>query len=149
MEDKTLQGRPAPADTESWMHYSWHLQQSMPQRFEDAAKFLATIISLTITIIFTAIEELNLVLMHPFLLFTALVIWLLALLFAFMVLMPHRYAFHSKSVASIKATLEKITRRKKWFFLISSLLYFLPLLLLVILYLIAVFNPQPDMARSL
>jgi hypothetical protein len=149
MEQKTVQGVPAPPDTKSWLEYSWKLQQEMPQRFKDASKFLATIISLTITIIFTAMEKLKLVLMHPFLLFITLIIWLIALLFAFMVFFPHQYRFHSKSVATIKKTIGKTTHKKRIYFIISAALYFLPLLLLSFLYLIAILNTKPDLSRSI
>ncbi len=61
MQENKLQGKPAPPDTKSWFEYSWKLKQDVPNRYEDAAKFLATIISLTITIIFASYEKLQLI----------------------------------------------------------------------------------------
>ena len=137
MAEQEIQGTPAPPDTKSWFEYSWKLQQEIPNRFEDAAKFLATIIALTISIIITALEKLKIILIHPLLVFIVLAFWLAALLFAFLVLYPERYQFHSKSVDSIKRTTDQIVRTKKNRFVISTVLYFIPLLMLEIAYLIS------------
>ncbi len=137
MADSEIQGTPAPPETKSWFEYSWKLQQEVPNRLEDAAKFLATIISLTITIIITALDKLFTWVASPIWLFAALVAWLVALLFAFLVLFPRKYAFHSKSIESIKTAQAKIIRTKQIRFILSTVLYFLPLLLLAILYLIS------------
>jgi len=138
MSEKEIQGMPAPPDTKSWFEYSWKLQQDVPNRFEDAAKFLATIIALTITIIFTALDKLKTIVVQPIWLFIVLVLWLIALVFAFMVLFPHKYNFSSKSIESIKSTQAKIVRTKQLRFIIATALYFLPLSLLAILYLISI-----------
>lgn len=138
MSEKEIQGTPAPIDTKSWLEYSWKLQQDIPNRFEDAAKFLATIISLTLTIIITAIDKLNVILIHPIWLFVVLVFWLTALIFAFLVLFPEKYKFHSQSVESIKLAQAKIVQTKQRRFIISAVLYFIPLLILAFLYLISI-----------
>jgi hypothetical protein len=138
MAEQEIQGTPAPPDTKSWFEYSWKLQQEIPNRFEDAAKFLATIIALTISIIITALEKLKIILIHPLLVFIVLAFWLAALLFAFLVLYPERYQFHSKSVDSIKRTTDQIVRTKKNRFVISTVLYFIPLLMLEIAYFISI-----------
>ena len=138
MAEQEIQGTPAPPDTKSWFEYSWKLQQEIPNRFEDAAKFLATIISLTISIIITALEKLKIILIHPLLVFVVLAFWLAALLFAFLVLYPEKYQFHSKSIDSIKRTTDQIVRTKKNRFVISTVLYFIPLLMLEIAYFISI-----------
>jgi hypothetical protein len=138
MAEQEIQGTPAPPDTKSWFEYSWKLQQEIPNRFEDAAKFLATIIALTISIIITALEKLKIILIHPLLVFIVLAFWLAALLFAFLVLYPERYQFHSKSIDSIKRTTDQIVRTKKNRFVISTVLYFIPLLMLEIAYFISI-----------
>jgi hypothetical protein len=88
MPEKEIRATPAPPETKSWIEYSYKLQQDTPNRFEDAAKFLATIIAITLTIIITAIDKLKVILIHPIWLFVVLVFWLTALLFAFLVLFP-------------------------------------------------------------
>jgi hypothetical protein len=138
MAEQEIQGTPAPPDTKSWFEYSWKLQQEIPNRFEDAAKFLATIIALTISIIITALEKLKIILIHPLLVFIVLAFWLAALLFAFLVLYPEKYQFHSKSIDSIKRTTDQIVRTKKNRFVISTVLYFIPLLMLEIAYFISI-----------
>ena len=138
MSENEIQGLPAPPDTKSWLEYSWKLQQDVPNRFEDAAKFLATIIALTITIIFTALDKLELFVFHPAVLFFVLMIWLVALLSAFMALFPHKYSFHSKSIEKIKQAQQQIIQTKKTYFLIATVFYFLPLLTLAILYLVSI-----------
>ncbi len=138
MLEKEIQATPAPPDTKSWLEYSWKLQQDNPNRFEDAAKFLATIISLSLTIIITAIDKLKLILIQPIWLFVVLVFWLAALLFAFLVLFPEKYRFHSQSVESIKLAQTKIVQTKQRRFIISAVLYFIPFVLLAFLYLISI-----------
>jgi len=138
MPEHEIHGTPAPPETKSWFEYSWKLRQDVPNRFEDAAKFLATIIGLTIAIVSTALDKLKIVLIHPILLFIVLVFWLIALLFAFLVLFPHKYQFHSKSIESIKQMTEQIGSTKKWRFIISTFFYFVPLFILAIAYLISI-----------
>jgi len=138
MSEEEIQGVPAPPDTKSWLEYSWKLQQDVPNRFEDASKFLATIISLTITIVITALDKLKLIICNTTVLFLVLVIWLFALGCAFMVLFPHKYSFHSKSVARIKEAQQNIIKKKKVYFLAAALLYFISLSVLVILALISI-----------
>ncbi|MEW6619026.1 MAG: hypothetical protein AB1422_06715 [bacterium] len=143
MPEKEIQATPAPPDTKTWLEYSWKLQQDIPNRFEDAAKFLATIISLSLTIIITAIDKLKLILIHPIWLFVVLVFWLSSLIFAFLVLFPEKYRFHSQSVDSIKSVQAKIVQTKQRRFIISTVLYFIPLVLLTFLYLISIMEGKP------
>ena len=143
MPEKEIQGAPAPPDTKSWLEYSWKLQQDIPNRFEDAAKFLATIISLSLTIIITAIDKLKLIPIHPVWLFVVLVFWLAALLFAFLVLFPEKYRFHAQSVESIKSAQAEIVQTKQRRFIISAVLYFIPFILLAFLYLISIACSNP------
>ena len=138
MSEKELPGIPAPPETKSWFEYSWKLDQEMPNRFEDAAKFLVTIISLTLTIIFTAVDKLKVIVIHPIFLFFVMLFWLVALLFAFLVLFPQKYKFYSQSIESIKNAQAHIVRTKRRRFVISTVLYFTPLLSLAILYLISI-----------
>jgi len=136
-EKREIQGRPAPPDTRSWFEYSWRLQQDVPNRLEDAAKFLVTIISLTMAIIVTALDRIKAAVVQPFWVFIVLFLWLGALFFAFLVLFPRTYRFHSGSVDSIKAAHLEIIRTKQVRFILAAVLYFIPLLILAILYLIS------------
>jgi len=131
-----LQGRPAAPDAKAWLEYIIKLKQDAPARYEDAAKFLATIISLTITILFTAFEKLSLLAPRPIILFFILFFWLAALLLAFLVLFPRAYPVSSSEIAKIKAMQEKIIKTKKLTFTWAVWLYFAPLAVLVFFYLL-------------
>jgi hypothetical protein len=132
-----IQATPAPPDTKSWFEYAWKLEQDSPNRFEDAAKFLATMISLSLTIIITAIEKLKILTFHPIIPFIALLVWIVSLFFAFYVLMPQKYTFHSQSVDTIKEAHQKIVQTKRTRFVISAVLYFIPFVFLSLSYLIS------------
>ena len=130
-----VKGQPAPPDTKSWFEYSWKLQQGVPERLEDAAKFLAIMISLSLTIISTALGQLKAVVVQPIFIFIGLMLWLAALFFAFMVLFPRKYRFHSMSMESIKRTHASIIRTKQVRLFIAVVLYFIPFVMLAVLYL--------------
>ena len=135
MKEIEVKGQPAPPDTKSWFEYSWKLQQGVPERLEDAAKFLAVMISLSLTIISTALGQLKAIVVQPVFIFIGLMLWLAALFFAFMVLFPRKYRFHSMSVESIKRTHARIVRTKQVRLFIAVVLYFIPFVMLALLYL--------------
>lgn len=133
-QDNQIQGQPAPPDTKSWHEYSWKMLQDIPARYEDAAKFLATMISLSLSIFTTALDKLKVIAFPSTLLLACLVIWLFALFFAFKVLWPRTYTFYDKSVDAVKETQKTIIRAKKLYFTLSAFLYFVPFVLLVFTY---------------
>jgi hypothetical protein len=135
MKEIEVEGQPAPPDTKSWFEYSWKLQQGVPERLEDAAKFLAIMISLSLTIISTALGQLKAVVVQPVFIFIGLMLWLAALFFAFMVLFPRKYRFHSMSMESIKKTHALIIRTKQVRLFVAVVLYFIPFVILAVLYL--------------
>ena len=132
MADKEIQSTFPPADAQNWIEYSWKMQQEVPNRFEDAAKFLATIISLSITLFFTAIEKLELLMPNTFFVALILLVWVGALVCAFFVMFPFRYEFVSNSEKEIKDLQRKIVAKKKNLFLLSIGFYFIPFLLLIV-----------------
>jgi hypothetical protein len=129
-----VKGQPAPADTKSWFQYSWKLQQGVPERLEDAAKFLAVMISLSLTIISTALGKLKAIVIQPVFIFIGLMLWLAALFFAFMVLFPRKYRFHSMSVESIKKAHARIVSTKQVRLFIAVVFYFIPFVMLAVFY---------------
>jgi len=135
MPENEIQSTFAPPDTASWFDFSWKMEQEMPQRFEEAAKFLVTIISLTIVIMTTALDKLQIFTNHPTWFLVVMLLWLVALLCAFVVLFPRRYGFNQDSVASIKRAVTAMVRFKRCYFLSSTILYFVSLVILFILYL--------------
>lgn len=119
----------SPRDTKSWFEYVWQEQQQTPNRLEDAAKFLATMISVTLTIFFTigktAFEQAAV----PLILKISVVLWLAALLVAFLVLFPQRYAFVGKSANNIKEMHGKIVKKKYRLLSASVILFSIALIL--------------------
>jgi glucose-6-phosphate-specific signal transduction histidine kinase len=107
------------------------MQQEAPTRFEEAAKFLATIISLSITILFASLYRLALDEETKTKLALLLCALIGALLLAFMVMFPMRYKYSSKSVDQIKEATQKSVKFKQRFFIVSVGLYLLSLLSLI------------------
>jgi len=113
---------PSP-EIASWMEYSWEMQQKTPERIEDAAKFLATMISIALAVfpgIFGKITEFA---KFGFLVKLIPIIWILALILAFLVLYPRRYRYSSINANSIKEMTKKITKQKQKLFTISIILF--------------------------
>jgi hypothetical protein len=135
MKEIEVEGQPAPPDTKSWFEYSWKLQQGVPERLEDAAKFLAVMISLSLTIISTGLGQFREIEFPHVFILIGLMLWLAALFFAFMVLFPRKYRFHSMSMESIKSTHARIIRKKQVSLFIAVVLYFIPFVMLAVLYL--------------
>jgi hypothetical protein len=135
MKEIEVEGQPAPPDTKSWFEYSWKLQQGVPERLEDAAKFLAVMISLSLTIISTALGQFKENVFPPVFIFIGLMLWLAALFFAFMVLFPRKYRFHSMSIESIKKTHALIICTKQVRLFIAVVLYFIPFVMMAVFYL--------------
>jgi hypothetical protein len=123
---------PAP-DTKEWFRYLREAQQQTPNRLEDAAKFLATMISVSLTI-FVSIGKTTFEGNLPGVLQLALGLWLLSLLTAFLVLFPWRYRCVGESVQSIKQMHQRVVRTKRWLLVGSLALFFFALGLLVIVF---------------
>jgi hypothetical protein len=118
MNEKTLKSEPTAADTKSWYEHFWKAEQDIPNRLEDAAKFLATMISISFTLFlvvgknsFENLQDLRLVF--------AAGLWLVSLLAAFFVLFPLRYRYQPDSLESIKKMHRKVVIVKHTVLIIS------------------------------
>ena len=49
-QEKIIKSRKSIPDTRSWYEFFWREKQETPNRIEDAAKFVATMISISLTI---------------------------------------------------------------------------------------------------
>ena len=49
-QPEVIKSSTSSPDTKSWFEYTWKEQQETPNRLEDAAKFMASIISISLTI---------------------------------------------------------------------------------------------------
>lgn len=134
MQENELNSIASQPDTKAWLEFSWKLVQEGPNRFEDSAKFLTSIIAITITILLTTLVNLKLI-FHSYFISMTFVFWIAALLFAFFVMFPQRYSFSSYSTQSVKETITKIANKKRKLFIISVLLYFIPFVILTISFL--------------
>ena len=117
MKTKEVKGTPAPPENRDWLRYLQRLRESAPERYEDAAKFLVTLVSLTLAITTTGYEKLGQILLSPVLALAILLPWLFSLFCAFQVLFPQRYDLSGREVDKIKSTHNQIIRRKRRWFL--------------------------------
>ena len=131
--------RPAP-DTQSWREHMWKETQQTPNRLEDVAKFLAAMISISLSL-FLAVDKTALADSGgPAKLSIAL--WLLSLIAAFLVLFPWRYKYSSVSVASMKEAHARIVRHKYGLLALSSILFLAALSILAGLYFFGGVQPE-------
>ncbi len=114
--------KPAP-DTQSWYEYIRKAEQETANRLEDAAKFLATMISVSLTL-FLAVGKTGFEKYQDCpSIKVSVILWIGSLLFSFFVLFPCRYKYVSQSVQSIKDMSRRIVRVKYWLLLASLVLY--------------------------
>ena len=86
------QSFPFSNEEKSWQEHRWAEAQKVPERIEDTAKFLATMISLSLTLALTLVEKPIAVPKGAFpTVLVALACWMLSILLAFLVLMPRHY----------------------------------------------------------
>lgn len=122
-EKKVFQeGEMSPPEIESWMRYTWEMKQKTADRIEDAAKALATMISIALSF-FWGILGLNAELKQLIDSKILSVIWILALIISFFVLYPRKYKFNPYSADTIKKMTEEMIHFKKILFLISIILF--------------------------
>ena len=118
-----LGSQPATEEQKAWHAYLRAAKQEEPKRLEEAAKFLAGMISITFTIFLSADKEL---LQHaaPGLPIAAALLWLIALLLAFAVLYPMPYRTVRDSAEAIEQMHQQLVRRKT-FLLAGAVIAFL------------------------
>jgi len=118
-----------PAET-SWLEHLWKTEQEIPNRIEDAAKFLATMVSISFSV-FLAIGKERITDTVDTEIQAAMVVWILSLFFSFLVLFPFRYKIASDSVELIRNTHRKIAIVKRTLLAISLVFFLTALIILV------------------
>ena len=111
-----------------------HLQQTIretPGRLEDAAKYISTMISISLTI-FLAIAQKGNVLEMTVTVKVAIIAWLLSLLLSFLVIFPFRYRCSSLSAPSIERMHRRIIRVKMSLLSAGTLSFFAALVMVAI-----------------
>ncbi len=134
-EEKIIKSRKTAPDTKSWYEFFWREKQETANRIEDAAKFLATMISISLAI-FLAIGKKVFESGEPgFIINLSVLCWLLALLVSFFVLFPWRYKFIPDSVKSMKEVHYKVVLVKYVLLIVSLILFMAALSLLAYIFL--------------
>ena len=132
-DSEILKSRKSAPDTKSWFEYLWRTKQETPNRLEDAAKYLATMISISLSI-FLAIGKPSFENCASAILKLSMVAWVLALVISFFVLFPARYRYFSESVQSIKQMHQKILMTKYILLVLSLVLFLFSLTTLTIMF---------------
>ena len=135
-ENNIIKSRKPEPDTRSWYEYIWRQQQDTPERIEDAAKFMATMISVSLTI-FLAIGKSTFE--SPEIscqIKIAIILWITSLICSFLVLFPWRYSYSSVSVKSVKKMHRKIVLVKYTLLIVCLVLFLIALSILAFLFLI-------------
>ena len=122
--------KPAP-DTQSWYEYIWKAEQETINRLEEAAKFLATIAGLSLTVFITGVQAGQASSPQDLPAKIAVVLWLVSLVVAILVVFPWHYRYHSQSVQSMKTMHRRVVRFKDFLLYLSALLYLAGLVLLI------------------
>lgn len=128
-EIKLAKSEPVQPADKSWLEHLQKTEQEIPNRLEDAAKFLATMISVSFSFfagtykpLFLGITDIKIKGVVAF--------WLLALVFSFLVLYPFRYDVFSESADSIRKMHRSIVVRKRLFLILSIIFFLFALMLL-------------------
>ena len=133
-EEKIIKSRKSSPDTKYWYEFFWREQQETPNRIEDAAKFLASMISISLSIFLAvgkaAFEKSS----NNFLLQLALVCWILALISSFFVLFPWPYHYISESLNSMKKIHRRVVRDKYIILIMATILFLFALSALTYLF---------------
>ncbi len=122
-EPQIVKSRKTAPDTDSWYEYIWKTEQETPNRLEDTAKFLATMISLSLTLFLAMGKSSFETALDSPLLKIATVSWMLSLIIAFWVMFPRRYQYVSHAVESFKEMNGRIAKRKYRLLITSIALY--------------------------
>jgi len=133
-QKQITQSKKASPETQSWHEHMWRETQQTPNRLEDAAKFLATMISVSLSL-FLALGKTTLA--DSATSITAKVsigLWVLSLIGAFLVLFPRHYPSSRVSVELMKKAHKRITRYKYWLLAASSVLFLAALSIMACLY---------------
>ena len=126
-----IKARPAGPEAESWHEYRRKNRQEEPQRLEEAAKFLAGMISIALTIFLGMLDEKLLAGQLPAGGIAAtLAAWVLSLILAFLVLFPRSYRFAAQSAEDIERMHQRVVRYKYWLLVFSVLLFLFAIIML-------------------
>lgn len=134
-QDSPIKAQKAAPDAQSWLDYQLASRQKAPERIEDAAKFLAGMISISLTIFLKINPEGFKGAEHAVPTLVAVALWLLSLLAAFLVLFPMPYRYAGESSEDIKRMHRQVVNYKYGWLAVSSFFFLIALGLLSYVYL--------------
>ncbi len=118
------QSFPFSNEEKSWQEHRWAEAQKVPERIEDTAKFLATMISLSLTLALTLVEKPIAVPKGAFpTVLVALACWMLSILLAFLVLMPRHYRHVPDSTEDYRRMHKRVVNYKYGLLIFSVILF--------------------------
>ncbi len=134
---ESVVGVPAGPEKESWVRFQGLQQQETPKRMEDAAKFLASMISVSLAIFLSVGGKDGLSgASAPVSVLISVVCWFFSLLFSFVVMFPFPYRYAKDSVNDYRRAHGKMVRVKRVFLFVSVGFYFVALLILGVVFLV-------------
>lgn len=128
-----VKGTPTSPDVAHWLSYERKVREETPKRLEDAAKFLAGMVSITFTI-FVRLDVDAFKGASAGLLYLTVICWLLSLGLAFLVIFPVRFKYASQSAESISIMHKRVVERKYVLFVSSVVLFMVALALTAIMF---------------
>lgn len=130
-ENKNIpKGQTISPEEAAWLAHAQAEQQKSPDRVEEAAKYLAGIIAISLTI-FIDKRPNNLADWTTNWLTLAAILWMLATFLSLFVLFPFPYTYQQDNPDSIKAAFQKVARRKRAVLSIAVILFVIALTLAV------------------
>lgn len=133
-------------DDRAWLEHYRQEQRNTPARLEETAKYLAGIISISLTI-FIDKRPANLESWTQGTLTGAAVLWMLSALLSFAVLFPWRYRYREDSPADVRHAHRRVVR-VKWTLLLCSVVLFLAALGIGVFAFAKGFVPAPSGAAG-
>jgi hypothetical protein len=125
-----VKAQPAGPEKESWYMFRLKEEQETPIRLEDAAKFLSSMIAVSLTIFLSVTGKDGSVSVSVTKMLLVLVPWILSLLTSFFVLFPFRYKYSKDSIKTFQDAHKKIVKTKRTLLIFSLGFYFLALVIL-------------------
>jgi hypothetical protein len=129
-EEVNLKGNPITPEEQSWLEYSRKSHQEVPQRLEEAAKYLSGMISISFTIFLTVNKDGFKGLENNWKITLAIGLWLSSLIATFIVLFPLRYNYSKDSAESIEKMVSEIITFKYIALTVASVFFIVALCIL-------------------
>ncbi len=123
--------RPAGKDKEKWADFIVEEKQKTPARIENAAKAIGGIISITLTLLISLLQNRSEAVKLPNYK-TVILLWLVSAILAFFVIFPFPYRYNSLSINSFIKSHNRTVIVKYSLLVISVLLYLAGMILLAL-----------------